>query len=71
MIVYNDIMERLAEAGYSAYRLQKEGIMSNSTMDRIRHNKAISTETINTICLLCQCQPGELIRYEPEKRERK
>lgn len=71
MIVYNDIMERLAEAGYSAYRLQKEGIMSNSTMDRIRHNKAISTETINTICRLCQCQPGELIRYEPEKRERK
>lgn len=66
MIVYQKVLEKLSEAGYSAYRIRKENLISGSTLDRIRKGLSVSTETINTICRLCGCQPGELIKYEPD-----
>ena len=69
MIVFQDVMERLSNAGYSAYRFQKEKLIPSSTMDRIRHNGPISTETIDTVCRLCDCQPGDLMLYVPDPEE--
>ncbi len=67
MIIYQGITERLAAAGYTAYRLQREKLIPGSTMDRIRHGGPISTETVDTICRLCECQPGDLMVYRPDK----
>lgn len=67
MIVYNRILERLAQAGYTSYRLQKENILPHSTTTRIRRGTPISTDTINTICELCRCQPGDLLTWVPDK----
>lgn len=69
MIVYHEILERLAAAGYTAYKLQREKLLPGSTMDRIRHNSPISTDTLDTICRLCNCQPGELLTWEPDPEE--
>ena len=66
MIVYDDVIRRLSESGYSTYRLQKEGLIPGSTLDRLRHDGPISTETINTICRLCNCQPGDFLSYIPD-----
>lgn len=67
MIIYNHVIEKLADAGYTAYRIQQEKLISGSTLDRLRHNGPISTETLNVICGLCQCQPGDLLSWEPDK----
>lgn len=69
MIVYHEILERLSAAGYTAYKLQREKLLPGSTMDRIRHNSPISTDTLDTICRLCNCQPGELLTWEPDPEE--
>ena len=69
MIVYQKVLEKLSDAGYSAYRIRKENLISGSTLDRIRTGLSVSTETIDTICRLCGCQPGELIKYEPDTGE--
>lgn len=71
MIVYNDILQKLSEHGWSTYRIRKEKILPNSVIDRIREGAPITTTTIDTICKLCNCQPGELLNYVPdlEKRE--
>ena len=69
MIVYQKVLEKLSDAGYSAYRIRKENLISGSTLDRIRKGFSVSTETIDTICRLCGCQPGELIKYEPDTGE--
>lgn len=61
MIVYDRILERLKESGYSTYRLSKERIMSPSTIDSIRKGKPITTKTIDTICNLCGCKTGDII----------
>ena len=69
MIVYCDILEKLAEAGWSSYRIAKEKKIGNGSLQRIRKGQSISTETLNTICSICNCQPGDLLRYEPDKQE--
>lgn len=66
MIIYQGIFEKLTAAGYSATRLQKEKLIPASTQDRIRHNKPITTGTLDTICTLCHCQPGDLLTYEKD-----
>lgn len=68
MIVYQDILGKLTDAGYTTYKLQKEKIIPNSTMTRLRQNLPISTETLDIICTLCECQPGELLAWVPDKR---
>lgn len=68
MIVYDDILKRLSESGWSVYRLIKEKKIGNSTLTRIRQQQSITTDSIDTICELCDCQPGDLMHYEPSNK---
>ena len=63
MIVFADIMQLLARSGWSSYRIRRERVLSEGTMTRIRNGQPITTETIDTICRLCGCQPGDLMEY--------
>lgn len=67
MIVYNDILDKLKEAGYTTYRLRKEKILPDSIVQRLRDGRPITTDTLDTICTLLDCQPGDLIRFEKLK----
>lgn len=67
MIKFVDILGLLKEHGWSTYRLQKERVIPNGVIIRIRAGKPITTETVNTICRLCQCQPGDLMSYVEEQ----
>ena len=64
MIVFSNILEMLAENGWSQYRLIKEKQFGNSTIQRIRFHKPINTDTIDKICELCDCQPADIMHYE-------
>lgn len=66
MIKYVNILNRLSENGWSTYRLQKEKQIHNGTIIQIRAGRPISTTTIDTICRLCNCQPGDLMVYVPD-----
>lgn len=63
MIVYKDILLKLKEAGYDTLRLRKERLLSESVIQAIRENKTIKTSSINTICRLLNCQPGDILEY--------
>ena len=66
MIRYVRILERLKEAGYSSYRLQVDGLLSHSIMTKLRNDQPVGLATIDTICRLTGCQPGELMEYVPD-----
>lgn len=61
-----DVLEALKDAGYSSTRLRKEKLMGESYMSQLRHGEMVSWKTIETICRLLNCQPGDLIEYVPE-----
>jgi len=65
MIVFSDILGMLAAKGWSQYRLIKEKQFGNSTVQRLRFHKSINTDTIDKVCELCGCQPGDIMHYEP------
>ena len=68
MIVYNDILKRLSDCGWSTYRLQKERVIPNSVIIRMRNGQPITTATLDTICRLTKSQPGELLTYIPDEQ---
>lgn len=67
MIVFDNILKRLSDAGWSANRLQREHQISNGTIIQLRNGKHVSTKTIDTICRLLNCQPGDILRYEEDE----
>lgn len=64
-----DVLEALKEAGYSSTRLRKEKLMGESYMSQLRHGEMVSWKTIETICRLLNCQPGDLVEYAPDGAE--
>jgi len=66
-IVYKiDILEELKKAGYSTYRLRKEKLLAESTIQSFRAERAISWDNLTILCRLLSCQPGDLIEYIPD-----
>lgn len=63
MIVYKDVLLKLKEAGYNTGTIMKQRLLSQVTLTAIRHNMPISTKSIDTICRLAKCQPGDILEY--------
>lgn len=68
MIEFADMLKMLSDKGWSTYRLQKEKQISNGTIIQMRAKKPLSTNTIDKVCELCDCQPGDLMRYVSGKQ---
>ena len=66
-----DVMDALKQAGYSSTRLGNEKLMGESYMQQLRRGELVSWKTIETICKLLQCQPGDLLEYLPEEVQEK
>lgn len=67
MIVYRiDVLEKLKSSGYSTYKLRKDKIMGEATIQQLRNNQLASWATIDTICRLLNCQPGDILEYKEE-----
>ena len=58
-----DIMAELKKRGYSSTRIREEKLIGQSYLQQIRHGELVSWKTLNTICALLGCQPGDLIEY--------
>lgn len=66
MIIYKDILQKLKDAGYSTYRLRKESILKEDTIQRLRDGRSITTSTLDTLCRLTGCKLEDLIEYQDE-----
>ena len=62
-----DIMAALKEKGYSSTRIREEKLIGQSYLQQIRHNELVSWKTIDTLCKLLECQPGDIIEYIPDE----
>ncbi len=62
-----DVLQALKDKGYSTYRLRKEKIMGEATIQQLRNGEIVSWENLSRICCLLQCQPGDLLEYVPSE----
>lgn len=65
-----DILKELSSKGYTSPRIRKEKILSQATLQNIRQGKGITTDTINTICIILRCQPSDIIEIVPTDEEK-
>ncbi|WP_294855277.1 helix-turn-helix transcriptional regulator [uncultured Oscillibacter sp.] len=63
MILYKDVLGKLLAAGYTTYRIRKEKLIPESTMQKLRSGGIVTTDTLDTLCCLLHCQPGDLMEY--------
>lgn len=61
-------LELLKEHGYTTYRLRKEKIFSESSVQNLRYGKPTSWRDIETVCRLTGKQPGKLIEYVKDEK---
>lgn len=68
MIRYKiDVMKALKEKGYSSTRIREEKLIGQSYLQQIRHQELVSWKTMDTLCMLLECQPADLIEYVKEE----
>jgi DNA-binding Xre family transcriptional regulator len=64
MLIYKiNVLETLKESGYNSTRILKEGLISQSAMQKIRKNEMVGIKTIEKLCELLDMQPGNIIKY--------
>ena len=62
-----DILAALRDAGYSQNRIRAEKLIGQSYLTQIRHGDMVSWKTIETLCRLLHCQPGDILEYTEDQ----
>lgn len=64
-----DILAALKAAGYSTYKIRKEKIMNESTLQKFRNGEIVTADNMAIVCRLLGCQPGDILEYIPDNSE--
>ena len=65
-----DILKELSNRGYTSTKIRKDKILSQATLQNIRQGKGITTDTLNTICIILRCQPSDILEIVPTDEEK-
>ena len=71
MISYEPFWATMEEKGFTSYQLIYYWQISSNTLRRMRHNEAISSNTLNELCLILDCSVEDIIRFEASEEELK
>lgn len=63
MIDFSPLWETMADKNVTQYRLLKDGIIDNKTLDGLKHNKNITLLTLERLCKYLDCTPNEIVRF--------
>lgn len=58
-----DVLAALRDAGYTSTRIRNERLMGQAVLQQLRHGELVSWRSIETICRLLNCQPGDIVEY--------
>ena len=66
-ITYNGFFRKLKERGISQQKLRTDKMISQLVLQKLRSGGGIDTRTINRLCKLLDCQPGDIMEYAPDE----
>ena len=67
MITYEPFYKTIKEKNVSTYKLITKYNISRSLIDRLKHNKPISTVTLNDLCRILDCRVEDILIYIDEE----
>ena len=71
MISYEPFYKTLKERQLSTYKLINAYGISRSLLDRLKHNRPISTVTLNDLCNILHCRVEDVLLYTEDPTENK
>lgn len=63
---YDKLFALMKEKKLTTYRIRREKIISERTLQHMRDSKSIETESLCRLCKILDCQPGDIMEYVPE-----
>lgn len=69
MIVYTPLWETLKKKGMSTYTLRVKFNISGSTVQRLRRNMSVSTNTLDDLCELLECSISDIVEHIPNNKK--
>lgn len=66
MIVFNGLWSILKQKGISTYLLRETYNIDSRTLRRLKANQNVTTETLNRLCEILDCQLGDIAAYKKE-----
>lgn len=66
MIVYDPFYRTIKEKNISTYRLIKDYNVQRGLLNRLKHNKPITTVTVNDLCAILGCGVDGIMEYIPD-----
>jgi len=67
MISYAPLWETMKRKNATTYTLQVKGEISSSTIRRIKANESVSTNTLEALCIILDCDLHDIIEYLPDE----
>ena len=67
MISYEPLYQTMKEKGITTYTLINKFGVSRSLLDRLKHNKPISTVTLNDLCNILNCRVEDVIIFTKDE----
>ncbi len=67
MISYDPLWQTMKERRATTYTLQVKGQISSSTIRRLKAGDSVSTNTLDALCKILQCDLADIVRYIPEE----
>lgn len=67
MISYEPFYRTIKENNVSTYKLITKYGVSRSLLDRLKHNKPISTQTLDDLCSYLDCRVEDIMVYIKEE----
>ena len=59
----------MKKRGATTYTLQVKGGVSSSTIRRLKAGLSVSTNSLDALCKLLDCEIGDVVAYLPDKPE--
>ena len=69
MISYDPFWQTLEKSNENWYTLTQKYHLSHSTLHRLKHNKDVSTKTINDLCRILNCRIEDIVKYVPSNED--
>lgn len=64
MISYEPLWNTMESQGITTYTLIKKYEIQSKTIYNMKHNKHITTATLERLCDILRCTPNEIIKFK-------
>ena len=62
-----DVLKKLKEKGISTYYIRNNTSLGSKTLQDLRTGKVPGIKSIDILCSLLDCQPGDLLEYRKDE----